>query len=191
MPYMLKSREDHKLGLAAEMLRCHGTLQLKAWGTSMLPSVWPGDLLTIQTAAFDEVVPGDIVLVRRDNRFFLHRLVERRRVQDCFSWITRGDAMYDCDPPAAASELLGRVAGIRRGNRSFVPSRRVSQLHSVLAWMLCRWGRFRNLALRMHAGRLWAGRTRAGRLIRGVFGAVCGIASISPSHTSPSRTYHP
>jgi hypothetical protein len=57
--------------------------------------------------------------------------------------------------------------------------------------MLCRWGRFRNLALRIHAGRLWAGRTRAGRLIRGVFGAVCGIASISPSHTSPSRTYHP
>ena len=57
MPSMPEDREDLKLGLAAEMLRCHGTIYLKAWGTSMLPSVWPGDLLTIQGAAYDEVVP--------------------------------------------------------------------------------------------------------------------------------------
>ena len=73
MPSMLDVREDTKLGLAAELLRGGGTVHLKAWGTSMLPSVWPGDLLTIQSAADDEVVPGDIVLVLRDNRFFVHR----------------------------------------------------------------------------------------------------------------------
>ena len=55
------------------------------------------------------------------------------------------------DPPAAASELLGRVTSIRRGNRSFVPSRRVSVFQSALAWMLCRWGRFRSLTLHIHA----------------------------------------
>jgi hypothetical protein len=123
----------------------------------MLPSLWPGDLLTIHSAAPDEVVPGDIVLVMKDNRFFVHRLVERRRIQDHISWITRGDAMPHNDPPAAASELLGRVVGIRRGYRSFVPSRRVSLLNSALAWMLCRWHRFRSLSLRIHAARLQAG----------------------------------
>ncbi len=129
---MLEANENPKLDLAAELLRGRGTVHLKAWGTSMLPSVWPGDLLTIQGAAHDEVVPGEIVLVLRDNRFFVHRLVEKQRSQDCDSLITRGDAMPDNDPPAIASEVLGRVAGICRGNRSFVPSRRVSLFHAVL-----------------------------------------------------------
>src|SRR5580700_10685991 len=116
MPCPLEDLDDPKLGLAAEMLRSQGTVLLKAWGMSMLPSVWPGDLLTIQSAAFDEVVPGDIVLVLRDSRFFIHRLVERRRDQDRILCITRGDAMPHNDPPTAASELLGRVASIRRAD---------------------------------------------------------------------------
>jgi hypothetical protein len=154
---MLGAHVNPKLDLAAEMLRGRGTVHLTAWGTSMLPSVWPGDFLTIQGAAHDEVVPGDIVLVLRDNRLFVHRLIEMRISQGCDSLITRGDAMPDNDPPAAASELLGRVANICRGNRSFVPSRRVSRLHSVLARALCRWGRFRGFALRIHTARLQAG----------------------------------
>ena len=157
MPYMLEAREDPKLALAAEMLRGRGTVRLKAWGMSMLPSLWPGDLLTIQSAAPDEVVPGDIVLVMQDNRFFVHRLVERQQAQDGISLITRGDAMPQNDPPAATSQLLGRVAGIRRGYRSLVPNRRPSLLNSALAWMLGRWGRFRSLSLRIHAARLQAG----------------------------------
>ena len=74
----------------------------------MLPAVWPGDLLTIQSAAHEEVVRGDIVLVLRGKRFFVHRTIELQRGQDRFSWITRGDAMPHNDPPAAESELLGR-----------------------------------------------------------------------------------
>jgi Peptidase S24-like len=151
MLYNPGNHEDPKLGLARETLRDHGTIRLKAWGTSMIPSVWPGDLLTIQSAAHDEVVPGDIVLVMRDNRFFVHRLVATRRDGDCFSWITRGDAMPQNDPPSARSELLGRVVGISRTNRNFVTSRRVSLLQSALAKMLCHSDRLRVLALRIHA----------------------------------------
>jgi signal peptidase I len=151
MPSMPENRQDSKLGLAAEMLRGGGTVRLKAWGSSMLPSVWPGDLLTIQSTAYGEVVPGDIVLVTRDNRFFVHRLVETRQDGDCFSWITKGDSMPQNDSPAAASELLGRVVGISRANRSCIPSRRVSLLQSALAKMLCHSDRLRALALRIHA----------------------------------------
>ena len=167
IPSVVDSPGDHKLGLATEMLRRHGTVRLKAWGASMLPSVWPGDLLTIQSAAQDEVVPGDIVLVMTDSRFFVHRLVARRQDGDCLSWITRGDAMPQNDPPAAASELLGRVVGISRASRSFVPSRRNPPLHSVLAKMLCRWDRLRILALRIHAARQVVG--------------ISGASSIGPS----------
>jgi len=145
----------------------------------MLPSVWPGDLLTIQSAAHDEVVPGDIVLMMRENRFVVHRLVERRRDRDRFLWITKGDAMPDNDPPEVASELLGRVAGIHRMNRSFVPSRRVSPLYSVLSWMLCRWDRFRNLSLRIHAARLQEGSTPA-QFLNVIFGTGHEIPGPSP-----------
>jgi signal peptidase I len=186
MSHTPENCEDPKLGLAAEMLRSRNTVFLKAWGASMLPSVWPGDLLTIESAACDEVVPGDIVLMMRDNRFVVHRLLERRRDQDRFSWITRGDAMPHNDPPAVESELLGRVAGIRRVNRSFVPSRRVSPLSSTLAWMFCRWARFRNLALRIHAARLPASPTFGARSVRAAFTEAGGISGISPSRSSQS-----
>jgi len=156
MASTLETCEDPKPGLAAEMLRRGNSVQLKAWGTSMLPSVWPGDLLTIQSVAHNEIVPGDIVLVLRDSRFRIHRLVGKRQDQDFVLWLTRGDAMPQNDPPAIGSELLGRVSGIRRGKRSVVPTGRVPMLHSALAWMLCRWSRFRNLALRIHAARLQA-----------------------------------
>lgn len=184
MPSMRENREDPKLGLATEMLRCHGTVYLKAWGTSMLPSVWPGDLLTIQSVAHDEIFPGDIVLVLRNNRFFVHRLVERRDSKDCASWITRGDAVPQNDPPAATCEMLGRVGSIRRANHSFVPSRRLSPLQSAMAWIFSRWDRCRNLTLRVHASCLKASTTRTRQFLRGVFGGVRGIPDISPSHTS-------
>jgi signal peptidase I len=186
MPQRPENPEDQKLGLAAEMLRRRGTVRLRAWGASMLPSVWPGDLLTIESSVYDEVVPGDIVLVMRDNRFVVHRLIEMQQDQGRFLWITRGDTMPHSDPPAVTSELLGRVAGISRAHRSFVPSRRISALHSALAWMLCRWDRLRNLALRIHAARLQTNRAFAGEVFRSVFSEAHGILD-----TSASRASHP
>ncbi len=181
---MLEAPGDTKLGLAAEVLRGRGTLRLKVGGVSMLPAVWPGDLITIESVAGDEVVPGDIVLVLRDNRFFVHRLVERRLIQDCLLLIMRGDAMPRNDPPAAASQLLGRVTLIRRGNRSFVPKRRVSFLQCTLAWMLCHWDRFRNLALNIHAASLRASAARAGQFFWGGFGRLPITSDTSTFPTS-------
>jgi hypothetical protein len=181
---MAKDGENLKLGLVADVLRCRGTVRLTVRGTSMLPWVWPGDLLTIQSAGCDVVVPGDIVLVLRSNRFFVHRLVEGRRIEGCLSWITRGDAMPHNDPPTDASDLLGRVASIRRANRSFVPSRRFSQLDYAAAWTLWHWDRFCSLMSRIHS-ELLLGRRRRGRFCRGVLPAVRGILDISPSGTFP------
>ena len=122
----------------------------------------------------------------RDNRFFVHRLVETRQVQDCVLWITRGDAMPQNDPPVAASDLLGRVASICRASRSFVPSRKISPLHSTLAWILCRSARLRSLALRIHETRLGEGRARLPGLIWGALAAGRGFHGASPSRTPHS-----
>lgn len=186
MPSTLEGREDAKLDLVAELLRRGVAVRLKAWGTSMLPSLWPGDLLAIQSATSDEVAPGDIVLVMRDERFFVHRVVEQRQCQDCSAWITRGDAMPHDDPPVAAFELLGRVVSVQRANRSFAPCRRLSPLQCTLAWMMCHWDRFRGLTLRIHAALPQAGPMPARQPFRGFFGTVRGILG-----TPPFRTSHP
>ena len=155
MPTTSATREHLKLNLVIETLQIWGAVNLKAWGTSMLPSLWPGDLLTIQNTAWETVVPGDIVLLLRDHRVFIHRLIEKRLDQNVPSWITKGDAMPLNDPPATEfpTKFLGRVAAIRRGHRSFVPDRQISLAHSAAAWIFCRSDRFRNLALRIHAAR--------------------------------------
>jgi hypothetical protein len=186
LPSTPEGRDDTKLDLAAEVLRNRGTVRLKAWGTSMLPSVWPGDLLTIQSVGADEIVPGDIVLVLRDSRFFIHRLVESRRDQVGILCITRGDAMPHNDPPNAASELLGRVAGIRRADQIFVPGRRLSTFHSALASTAWRWNRFSNLTLRIYSARP-ALLPRSAQFCQSVLGAMRKIFSMSSSE----RIAHP
>lgn len=146
----------------------------------MLPSIWPGDLLTVHSVTWDEVIPGDVVLVLRDQRWFIHRLVDKQPGENCLTFVTRGDAMPDNDPPRAVAELIGRVVAIDRGNRSFVPSRRVSLFHSVVGWVLCRSARVRGFALRLHAPHLQAC-TRGGLPSSGSFAEARGISGLSPS----------
>ena len=122
MPLMTEPREDHRLNLAAEILESGGVIRLQAFGASMLPSIWPGEVLVIESKTGQEIVSGDIVLIARDGRFFVHRLIGRR----CSYWITRGDSMPRNDPPSAAPELLGRVSAIHRKRRVVIPQPGVS-----------------------------------------------------------------
>ena len=86
------AREENKCSLAAELLGCCGELRLRATGTSMLPALWPSDLITIRAEEFDRVAPGDIILYARGNRFFIHRVVKAPVDNGCRTLITRGDA---------------------------------------------------------------------------------------------------
>jgi len=149
MPNMTEVREGHKLELATEVLAAGGTIRLQALGTSMLPSIWPGDVLSIEHKPGQEIVPGDIVLVARQSRFFVHRLIEKRN--SC--WITRGDSLPQNDEPATEVQVLGKVSRIHRKTGAIVPDSQVSGFGRALAWMLCHWDSFRNIALRMHS--LW------------------------------------
>lgn len=149
----------------------------------MLPSIWPGDLLTIEPAKHAEIVRGDVVLVLRNHRVFIHRIVEMNDKNDDRMWITRGDSMPQSDPPTTVSDLAGRVVRISRGGRSFAPSRRISLLDSALAWICCRSDRIRNLVLRIHAARLRTELARKVHLAEDANGAIC-LPYIPQSSTS-------
>jgi hypothetical protein len=64
-----------KCEIAAQILRSFGTLRLQVTGLSMLPSVWPGDILFIERRDMREIAEGDIALFARHNRLVAHRVL--------------------------------------------------------------------------------------------------------------------
>jgi signal peptidase I len=121
-----------RLELAVEVARTFGTLRLRVTGTSMLPAIQPGDLLSIGRVDLRDTSPGEIVLFARGGRLFAHRIVDRGGgASDPYASqpyagkpyiVTRGDRLLENDPPVFQSELLGRVTSIERA-RSRVRSR--------------------------------------------------------------------
>jgi hypothetical protein len=108
--------------LVRQVLQQFGAVRLRAMGGSMLPAIRPGDILDIRHAALSIVVAGDIVLFERAGALFVHRVVRR----DGRTLTTRGDAHWRADPPIDASQLLGTVTGLSRGESTVVtrPPRR-------------------------------------------------------------------
>lgn len=109
-------------GLAGEVVRNFGEVRLRVFGTSMVPSVLPGDLVLIHRADVEEISIGEIVLFLQMGRLFVHRVVDRKAMtfadgrEETFL-ITRGDRQRNNDSPVSSSELLGRVVSIEREHR--------------------------------------------------------------------------
>ena len=76
-----ESREQLKHNLAAEVLRTAGNFKLAAFEYNMLPTLWPGELLTIQAQSLDQVQPSEVVLFSREGRFFIHRVVRKLQIR--------------------------------------------------------------------------------------------------------------
>jgi len=151
------SRESHKHKLAAEVLRSAGRVSLTARGHSMLPTIWPGDLLTIESVPFDQIEPGDVILFERDERFFIHRVMRKCGGGESArpSLVTRGDSMPGPDSPVWPTELLGRIISLQRHRHPARSVPRCSRFRRALGLTLGNWSRLRSVSLRMHR---WLGR---------------------------------
>lgn len=131
------------IALAQEVLSEFRQLRLRVTGSSMLPAVLPGDILSFQTCPAESLAPGCIVLVRRDGRLFAHRLLAL--TPD--GLLTQGDSMPQPDPPTPAADFLGVLVGQQRVGREVpanAPPRfgRWLMRHSALARRLfLRWHR--------------------------------------------------
>jgi hypothetical protein len=126
-------------GLAGEIVRDFGEVRLCAFGTSMAPSILPGDLLVIQRAGIYEISRGEVVLFSREGRLFIHRVADRKvssmidSLDEPFL-ITRGDRLCHDDPPVSRREFLGRVVRLERGHRKI---ELLSQPDGSRRWMAC------------------------------------------------------
>ena len=126
--------------LAGEVVRTFGEVRLRVFGTSMVPSILPGDLISVERTDLFEISPGEIVLYLRDGRLFVHRVVAHAGSQDAPRLITRGDRLSCNDPLVSSSELLGRVTSIQthdgRRHRQARPATSVSVWERIFIHVL-------------------------------------------------------
>jgi len=128
--------ESHalKCEMAAEVLRSSGTLRLRVTGWSMLPAVWPGDVLIVERVEPAGVAEGDIVLFVRHRRLIAHRVVKNHSS----TMLTRGDSMQATDSPVSDNEFLGRVTSIVRNDRNIEPSKALGSGQRAIAALVRR-----------------------------------------------------
>jgi Peptidase S24-like len=149
--------------LLADALRSNGRLgqsvRLRVHGESMLPTLWPGDVVEIASCSLEDVRPGEIVLARRDGRLFLHRLVAPRTPK---GFLLRGDSMPGPDPMFPLEALLGRL--VRSADEAPVASAPALRPGFGAKWLGAKWPRAvgmlfchcgvaRRLALKLHSRR--------------------------------------
>jgi signal peptidase I len=119
---MIREASLHSAGcdLVAEVVRATGSATLKVTGLSMLPAIWPGDVLTVSRVSPKLIEPDQVVLYRHNGKFTAHRVVEV--AHDHF--LTRGDCVPSLDPPVTFSAMVGQVIAVSRNGRAvkFQPS---------------------------------------------------------------------
>jgi hypothetical protein len=146
------TREQHQRDLAVEVLRTSGRVRLAARGYSMLPSLWPGDVLTIQASTLAQLVPADLVLYWRDGIFFVHRVVRHTQDDGQVRLITRGDSMPHPDQPVSSQEVLGKVTAVERDGRLLEKLPACTPFARAIGLALA-WSRFRGVILRFRQHR--------------------------------------
>ena len=140
--------------LVADVLRRSGHLRLQVYGESMLPALWPGDVVEIASCSREDVRPGEIVLALRDGRLFLHRFVAPCKPS---GFLLRGDSVPGPDPLFPPEALLGRLArGAVEGRAVSAPALRPGfgvKWSRAVGMLLCHCGVARRLALKLHSRR--------------------------------------
>lgn len=115
----MQERAAIEMALAEEVLKSYGRLRIMARGSSMIPTIFPGDILFVERDPLARLQPGHVVLASRGGRFFAHRVARLTALGGAPRVITRGDALKEDDPAFLHDEILGRVVAVVRGQRQF------------------------------------------------------------------------
>jgi len=118
-----------KCNLVAEVVRTFGEARLRVAGFSMLPTLLPGDFVTVERCGIENFRPGEIVEYSRGGRLITHRVVEQRGNQ----LLTLGDSTRHSDAPVQPEEIIGKVVSIVRGGERMEPRASLNFRERVIA----------------------------------------------------------
>src|ERR1019366_4517711 len=114
-----KDRPQSKLFevITRELLGSGNGIRFQARGASMSPAIRDGEVVHVKSVAPAELRKGEIVLVKGEMGFRLHRLVVADAERDVF--ITRGDCGQQDDPAVSREEIVGIAVAkeVRVGRR--------------------------------------------------------------------------
>jgi signal peptidase I len=144
-----------RAALVADVLRStpypNRVVRLRVYGESMLPTLFPGDVVEIESCSPESLRPGEIVLAIREDRLFLHRLVSPCTIN---GFTLRGDSNPHRDLQFPVEALLGRM--VRRvGDTNWItasalhPGPAAALFHGA-GWLLCHWNLARRIVLKLH-----------------------------------------
>ena len=119
--------------VALECLRAGLGVRFQARGASMFPTIHNGEMVYVKPASVASLRRGDIVLVKGDHGFRMHRLVAADAGRDVF--ITRGDCGLQDDPAVRGDQILGiAVAKEVRVGRNIVRTKLKGVGGMLLSW---------------------------------------------------------
>ena len=156
MALVTASRDSLLRELAAETLRQFSEVRFVALGSSMLPTIYPGDCLTVTSYGGGVPCCGDIVLYRRSGEFRVHRIVGIEGDGPARSYHLRGDALAEHDPSISRAEILGRVDVLLRRGKLVAIDSVYEWPHRILRWIVLHSEFSTSLLLSLHA---WRSRT--------------------------------
>jgi signal peptidase len=136
-----------RIDLMLELLNRGGEATVRVNGSSMLPSIWPGDSLTVRRSLIAEVRRGDIALFTRDGRLFAHRVIAVAGEHV----VTQGDAVPLPDAPVSSDELLGVVVAVSRNGREVGVSTTVTIQARLVAALVSRSSRISKILQRVQS----------------------------------------
>lgn len=123
---LLRSTADKTLaaGAVLSMLDEGRSVTVTAGGYSMWPAIRPGDAVVIVPIGSRLPEIGEIVALKRDGGYVLHRVTGLTTGKDVTLVRTQGDGVTREDEPADAGMIAGVVGSVQRSGRRRQPSPR-------------------------------------------------------------------
>ena len=110
--------------LSWEILKRGDSIRFKAHGSSMLPLIRDGDILTIKPIKIWDLKPGDVVFYQTaGEKCVVHRVITIDIRNDQHIVVFKGDSSPGSLEEVEEEQLLGRVVQLHRRGKSINPNR--------------------------------------------------------------------
>ncbi len=106
--------EMAKCALIVESVARFGHARFRATGTSMMPCIYPGDVIEVVRTEPERIRVGDVLACYRDGRLVVHRLTAVSRGDRGTLFTVRGDSLRRPDAPCPAENVFGVVTRVTR-----------------------------------------------------------------------------
>jgi signal peptidase I len=90
------------------------SLRFRIISNSMFPCIKPGDLILVRQAEANELHPGKVVLIRKENSWLVHRILHISKNNHPQEILTKGDNNPVVDPIYRNLSKIGIVVGLFR-----------------------------------------------------------------------------